>query len=301
MFKINFFCKFDHQFQHYFMRPTIFIYISAILLSIRVISANYNNPLGSRSAGMGNTTVVLSDLWSVNNNQAGLAVFNHTAAGVYYENRFLVKELSLKSFCFAIPTHSGNFGVSFNSFGYSGYNQLKAGLAYGRKFSKVFSAGVQLDYLRTHIAENYGNQDAFTFEVGIRTELTKQVTLAAHVFNPIRVKIQSETNDRVPAVFKLAIAYQVSEKLLVAVETEKNSDFKPLIRGGMEYRIIDKAALRIGYSTLPSTSGSDNFSIASVFSFGFGLNIRKLILDLSSSYHQTLGWSPTVSFIYIFK
>ena len=263
--------------------------------------ANTNQPIGGRSAGLGNASVTLNDFWSVHNNQAGLAGINMAAVGLYYENRFLVQELSLKAAVFVLPTKSGTFGINFNSFGYVNYNEMKVGLAYGKKFGKIFSAGVQLDYLRTHIAEDYGNKDAFTFEIGIRTELTKQLTIAAHVFNPIRVKIQNETDDRVPAILKLGISYSLSDKLLLALETEKDSDFKPLIRGGFEYKIVDMATVRIGYSTLPSTSGSDDFSIASVYSFGFGLNLRKFVIDLSSSWHQTLGWSPMVSFIYNFK
>jgi len=263
--------------------------------------ANTNQPIGGRSAGMGNASVTLNDFWSVHNNQAGLAGINVAAVGLYYENRFLVQELSLKAAAFVLPTKSGTFGINFNSFGYVNYNEMKVGLAYGKKFGNIFSAGVQLDYLRTHIAEDYGNKDAFTFEIGIRTELTKQLTIAAHVFNPIRVKIQSETDDRVPAILKLGISYSLSDKLLLSLETEKDSDFKPLIRGGFEYKIVDMATVRIGYSTLPSTSGSDNFSIASAYSFGFGLKLRKFVIDLSSSWHQTLGWSPMVSFIYNFK
>jgi hypothetical protein len=271
-----------------------------MLTTCNLWCASENQPIGGRSAGLGNASSALNDFWSVHNNQAGLGSINNLSAGIYYENRFLVQELSLKAVSFVLPTKSGNFGFNFNSFGYVNYNEMKAGLAYGRKFGKIFSAGVQLDYLRTHIAENYGNKDVFTFEIGIQTELSNQLTIGAHVFNPIRVKIQSETDDRVPAVFKLGISYDVSEKLLIALETEKDSDFKPLIRGGIEYKIIEMAFVRIGYSTLPSTSGSDSFSIASVYSFGFGLNIGKFVLDLSSSWHQTLGWSPMVSLNYIF-
>ena len=282
------------------MRPAliIIVFYNFILISF---CAHPNRPIGGRSAGIANASVCLNDFWSVHNNQAGLAGITGPTAGLYYENRFLVKELSLKAAAFVMPTKSGTFGISYNSFGYVSYNEMKAGLAYGKRFGKIFSAGLQLDYLRIHIAENYGNQDAFTFELGIQTELTKQFTLGAHIYNPIRVKIQSETNDRIPAVFKLGLTYEISDKLILALETEKDSDFKPLIRGGIEYKIIELASARIGYSTLPSTSGSENFSIASVYSFGFGLNIRKFVLDLSSSWHQTLGWSPMVSFIYNFK
>lgn len=282
------------------INKTTFILLSLLTSPVYLFPAGSNHPIGGRSAGVGSASSPLSDLWSVHNNQAGLGNLVRPAAGIYYENRFLVRELTLKAVAFVLPTRSGTFGVSFNSFGYTNYNEIKAGLAYGKKLGKVVSAGVQLDYLRTHIAENYGNKDAFTFEAGIQAELTKQLTMGIHLFNPIRVKIEKETDDRVPAVFKLGMAYKVSDKLIVAVETEKDSEFKPLFRGGIEYQVAEMASARIGYSTLPSTSGSDSFSIASVYSFGFGLNIGKFVIDLSSAWHQTLGWSPMVSLTYNF-
>jgi len=273
-----------------------------LLLFVGPISAtDFNNPIGSRSAALGNASVTLCDFWSVHNNQAGLASFENIAVGFYYENRYLLKELSLKSGAFILPTKSGVFGLSYNHFGYSLYNESKLGLAYGRSFGKYFSAGIQLDYLHTKIAEDYGSKSTFTFEIGIRSNLSEKLTIACHVFNPIGAKISKDLDEKIPVIIKLGASYAISEKLLIAIEIEKDLEYKPLIRGGIEYKIIEQAFVRIGYSTLPSTSGSDSFSIASVYSFGFGLNFKKLAIDVSSTVHQVLGWSPQVSMIYKFK
>lgn len=272
-----------------------------LIFSGSAMASNYTVPIGGRSAGMGNASVTLCDFWSVYNNQAGLAGFNNIAAGFYYENRFLIKELSLKTGAFILPTKSGVFGLNLLYFGYPKYNETKIGLAYGRSFGKRFSAGIQLDYLSTGIGEDYGSKSLVTFEIGIRSELNDNLIIAAHIFNPIRVKLENEFDERIPTVFKLGVSYSFSEQLLVTLETEKDSDFKPLLRGGLEYKIIEQAIVRIGYSTLPSTTGSDNFSIASVYTFGFGLHIKKVAIDFAASIHQTLGWSPQVSVVYKFK
>jgi hypothetical protein len=155
--------------------------------------------------------------------------------------------------------------------------------------------------LHTKIAEDYGSSDVFTFELGVLSHLSDNFTIACHVFNPIGVKLNKDSDEKLPVIIKLGASYNISNKLLIALETEKDLEFKPLIRGGIEYQIIEQAIVRIGYSTLPSTSGSDNFSIASVYTFGFGLNLTKYIINISSSVHQVLGWSPQVSMIYKFK
>lgn len=283
------------------MKLIVAILAFVLFCPVLLVASNDNSPIGGRSAAMANSSVTLSDIWSVHNNQAGLGYFDHIAAGFYYENRFMVKELALRAGAFVLPTKSGVFGLNYNYFGYSKYNEQKIGLAYARAFGKNFSAGLQLDYLSTRIAEDYGSKNTFTFEIGIQTKLTENFILAAHVYNPIGVTIENEFDEKIPTIFKLGVSYFLSDKLLIALETEKDLDYKPLIRGGIEYKIVEQAIVRIGYSTLPSAAGSQNFSISSLYAFGFGLNLKKLQIDFSSTIHQTLGWSPQISFSYTFK
>ena len=272
-----------------------------LISSVVLFASNDNTTIGGRSAALANSSVTLNDFWSVHNNQAGLAYFDHIAVGFYYENRFMVKELGLRAGAFILPTKSGVFGLNYNYFGYTKYNEQKIGLAYARAFGDRFSVGLQLDYLTTRIAEDYGSKNTFTFELGIRTKLSENFVIAVHVYNPIGVKIENEYNEKIPTIFKLGLSYQLSDKLLLALETEKDLIYKPLLRAGIEYKIVEQAIVRMGYSTLPSTTGSQNFSISSLYAFGFGLNLKKLVIDFSSTVHQTLGWSPQISIIYNFK
>ena len=278
----------------------LFIWFFASCPWMSVYSSNQNVPIGGRSAAMGNASVCLSDFWSVHNNQAGLARQQYIAAGFYFENRFMVKEMSLQTAAFILPTGSGVFGMNLSYFGYTQYNEKKIGLAYGRTFSDKFSVGIQLDYLSTAIGEHYGNKHLITFELGIQSKLTDELTIGAHVFNPTRVKLTTDGNERVPTIFKLGMAYSFTDDLLITLETEKDLDFKPAIRGGLEYKIIEEACVRLGYSTIPSTSGSEDFSISSIYTFGFGLELNNFSIDFASSVHQTLGWSPQISIIYVF-
>lgn len=272
-----------------------------LISSVVLLASNGNTPIGGRSAALANSSVTLTDFWSVHNNQAGLANFNNISVGFFYENWFMVQELGLRAGAFVLPTKSGVFGLNYNYFGYTKYNEQKIGLAYARAFGENFSMGLQLDYLSTRIAEDYGSNSTFTFELGIRTQLSEGFVIAAHVYNPIGAHIENEYNENIPTIFKLGLSYQLSDKFLFALETEKDLEYKPLIRGGIEYVIVKQAIVRIGYSTLPSTSGSQNFSISSFYAFGFGLNLEKLKIDFSSTIHQTLGWSPQISITYNFK
>jgi hypothetical protein len=72
-------------------------------------ASNDNYPFGGSAAGMANAAVTLYDFWSTSHNQAGLSRIENPAVGVYFENRFLVDELSLGAGAFVVPTSSGVF------------------------------------------------------------------------------------------------------------------------------------------------------------------------------------------------
>lgn len=264
------------------------IFISG-LFALNAQAGNDNTPTGGRSSAMGTASVAVSDFWSVHNNQAGLAGFTNMAAGIYFENRYLMKELSRKAGAFVLPSRSGVFGLSYENFGSTLYNESKIGLAFARSFGSNFSAGIQLDYLNTHLSENYGNHDAFTFEAGIQARVNKNLVIGAHVFNPLNVKLSSETGERIPAIIRVGAGYNFSEALLLTGEIEKNIDLKTRIKSGVEYKVVKQAFIRAGITTNPTT-----------YSFGFGLDLKKLKVDLASTVHQVLGYSPQLSISYYF-
>ncbi|MCD4745817.1 MAG: hypothetical protein K8R58_05920, partial [Bacteroidales bacterium] len=115
-----------------------------------------------------------------------------------------------------------------------------------------------------------------------------------------RAKFTNYNDERVPTIFKLGASYSFSEKILATLETEKDINYKPLLRGGIEYKIIKEAYARIGYSTNPGSVNAENSNNSSLYTFGFGIYLKKLNIDFASSVHQILGYSLQVSVIYNF-
>lgn len=247
-------------------------------------------PIGARQAGMGRTSVAITDLWNIQNNQAGIALLDKISVGIYYESRFLVNELSMKSVAVAVPSKIGVLGLSFNHFGYSLYSDMKIGLAYARSFGQYFRIGLQLDYLKTTLGEDYGTKSNITFELGIQSDVTESLTIGAYVYNPIQVKLADYNNEKIPAVFRLGVGWKISKNFFATIEAEKNTVINPIIlRGGLEYSIKEKFFLRAGFTTMQE-----------IFSMGFGINIKFLRFDISAVMHQSLGFSPQSSLIFQF-
>ena len=255
-----------------------------------LFAGNDNIHFGGRSAGMGHASVTLSDVWSSHHNQAGLGWLTKVEAGVFAQNRFLVKEMNYMGFAYAHPVKSGAFALSFTNFGYTQYGESKLGLAYGMKFSERITGGVQINYHNTRIGNNYGSASVLSTEMGLQAKLTSKLELGLHLFNPTQAKLNDFNDERMPTIMRLGMAYTFSNKVFITLEAEKDVDFPANFKAGIEYKANDKIYLRGGIGASPTAA-----------TFGVGVYHKGLKFDLASSYHQVLGFIPEVSLTYVFE
>jgi len=149
---------------------------------IDTISAQVgNDAIGTRSAAMGGCTSTFSDVWSTNNNQAGLGFVKSLTGGIYYENRFLLKETGYKAGTLIYPTKKGAFGMSMTSFGFELYHETKAGLSYGQRLGDQVSLGVQINYVNVGFSQEYGSRNTLTGAVGLLVKLNKSLSLGTYL------------------------------------------------------------------------------------------------------------------------
>lgn len=266
--------------------------LTALLLlhGVQLFAGGEFPVIGSRQAGMGRSSVALTDFWNLQNNQAGIALIEDFGVGIYYESQFGLNQLSTKSAAFLAPTNIGVLGLTFNYFGYSLYNDMKIGLVYARSFGQYLRVGLQLDYIQTTLGDDYGSTSNVTFEIGIQSDITEQLTIGAWVYNPIQVKLADFDNEKIPAILRFGVAWEIIDGFIATFEAEKNTNFQPiLIRGGLEYGIKEKFYFRGGFSTQKE-----------IFSMGFGFNFKPVRFDISAVMHESLGFSPQTSLIFQF-
>lgn len=264
------------------------ITILLVCLPILGYAGGENNPPGARSGGMANAGLNFTDIWSIYHNQAGLGYIEGPTAAVFYENKFLISNFAYAGFAGALPLGNGTIGVSYTNFGYSAYKESSIGLAYGMKLSEKFAVGVRLNYHSIRIdADGYGNKGALTADVGFRLQVSERVSLAAHLANPTRTKLNDFDDERIPTIIRFGAGYEISDDLLATAEVEKDIDMNPIFRAGIEYQPADILFLRVGASSNPG-----------LFAFGFGLNFDAFKVDLSTTYHSVLGYSPQIALTY---
>ncbi len=265
------------------------IFLLIIAGSLTVIAGNDNFPVGSRQAAMGNAAVMKADLWSLWHNQAGLGFINSPVFGIHYENKFIVKENGYQAFGLAVPSKYGTIGLAISYFGYKLYNEKKFGLAYSRAFGERFSFGFQIDYLHTHIDQEYGDKGVAIFEAGIMAEVVTNLFVGAHTYNPTHTKLANYDHERIPTIYRFGLGYSIAGKAFLAIEYEKDIDFDPRIKSGIEYNAIDKFYLRAGIATKPLEN-----------TFGLGYEFGNIKADIAFTNHidTGLGLTPHFSMLY---
>jgi hypothetical protein len=248
----------------------------------------FNTSKGGQSAALGYTGICLNNVWSSMNNQAGLSYLNKITAGIYIENRFLIKSLNTKSLAFALPTSTGTFAVSILQFGETDYNETSIGLAYGMTLSKKFSLGLQLFHYAINQSNELGRAGMFSFQGGFIYRTDEGLKIGFHIFNP-KFIVKTQNKPELAEIVKIGIQYQISENLNSYFEILNHSSLGNGINSGLEYLGQKKLAFRIGYS-----------SINQKLTFGLGLKLKNIDINIASSMHDVLGYSPQISMTYEF-
>ncbi len=226
------------------------------------------------------------DAFSSKANAASLAGIKSLSAGVYSERRFMLQELSSYCFAAALPTPTGNFGLRGDYNGGSLYKETSLALGYARKLSNKIDIGLQFHYFSIN-ALSYGSASAITFDAGAIFHLTEQLQTGVHLYNPVGMKIGKAGEEKLPSVFSTGIGYDVSPQFFIGAELQKTEDEPLTVNAGLHYVFADKLIARGGIS-----------SATSVYYIGFGVQLKNLRVDVTSSFHPYLGITPGLLLLY---
>ena len=267
----------------------LLLLIILILSTSGLFAYDLIHPLGGRAAAMGGSSVASQGLWAMQNNPAGMANLERISLGLYYENRWMLPETAYKCGAFALPTKFGCLGLSFNQFGSWKYNENKFGLAYAKDFGRYLQIGLQLDYLMLKIGNDYGTFNAFTFELGLQSQVTDKLTLGTYIFNPVNFSFEQTLNhEKLPIVMRFGLAYKFTKDFIGQCEIEKNTEKEGAsLRGGLEYEAFKQFYIRAGVQTNPG-----------ILSFGLGYTIRFAQINVAAQLHNELGASVQIGMIF---
>lgn len=238
----------------------------------------------ARSTALGGSSAALISF----QNNASLCFKESHGAELSYENRYGVKELS--SYSAAVHYSFPYMVVSgmFNRFGYEKYNRTMVGLGVSKQLTATAALGLYVHYADLYQSTEDGSERAITSDLSISFKFPNQIMMGIVANNFLSAFLSgNRTQLTLPLRIRGGISYQPTDQFLVTTEVEYlNSVGKHLIgRVGFEYIVFDVLALRMGFLTTPL---QPTFGIGYSHASSFGI-------ALSSSYHTTLGFSPTIS------
>lgn len=233
-------------------------------------------PVGPRALGMGGASVVNADHWAVLNNPSGIGDLSGISAFVSYRTIFDFAPFNTVSAGVVVPTGIGQAGVGVYRFGDNLFNTQMLSFSIARKIG-IMQLGVKASYLQLDI-EGFGSRGVFVADIGGIAELTPELSFGAHIYNFSQSTISSDTQERVPTLIRLGLAYAPTEAFTLVVEGEKDVDTDPDIKLGIQYQLIEKLHLRTGFSGFSNTH-----------SFGAGLTLNKFVIDYGVKIDRDLG------------
>jgi hypothetical protein len=260
------------------------------IITLACITA-YSQQAGARFMGMGTACAGLQDPWAILNNQAGLSELTGTSIGLSVHNHYLLEDLNHAVALLAIPINKvGVIGLKFSDMGFSVYRENNLGLAYARGFGNNISIGLCLNYSHASFGREYVNHDYLGFDLGVIYKPLTDLSIAMHTSNPFSLQLSQGSNERLISCIVIGLAYRINKIILLCFDCEKVISLKPSFKTGLEYCIKDKFYLRTGMQSSPFQ-----------FAFGMGYHLGRLKIDIASTYHHYLGFSPTLSIQYSFN
>jgi hypothetical protein len=258
----------------------LFISIICFILSTCLYGQALRNPISAGYLGLGAYSIDHVDAFSMTSNQASLAQIKEFSFGAYGEKRFLLDATNMYTAIVVMPTKKGNFGLQADYFGFKNFNESQLGIAYARSLGSKLDLGIKFNYYGFRIPA-YGSASTIDFEIGAIAHLSDKVNAGIHIYNPIGGTFTKGDNEKLISIYKFGLGYEASKSFFVSGEIIKEEEQPVNVNVGFQYNFMKRFFVRAGTAT-----ASNNYYA------GAGISWKNLRLDVTSSYHSPLGFSP---------
>jgi hypothetical protein len=245
-------------------------------------------PPGPISMSLSGISAPLSNSWSIFNNPAGLA--EHEALDVVfaYQTIFDFAPFNTSSAAINIPSRIGNTSIGAYRFGDDLFSTSMLSLGYASTIG-IISLGAKFNYLQYSI-DGFGKKAFGIGEIGVIADLSPALNFGMHIYNFTQTKVDNYSGEVIPVVIRLALHYQLGEKVNLYLEGEKDIEAEEDIKFGLSYQIIGALQVRTGISTITNR-----------MTFGAGLELSRFVVDYALSANETISTTHNFGLTYRLK
>jgi hypothetical protein len=260
--------------------------VLVVLLSKAAIAQSVSTLMGGRANGMGYASATLFDEWGMFNNIAGIAKIESTTASFAYDLHPSLVGANRTAALIAHPFKIGVVGVGAYRFGDNLYNEHILSAGFSNTFG-IASLGLKVNYIQ-YQTEGFGTKGVVSINFGGIAQLTPILAVGAYITNIN----QPELNEleKLPTRLAAGISITPTEKIIINTELEKDLEYDPTWKAGIEYKFHSKFCARTGYNINPNTAF-----------FGLGFKTKKFNIDYALQHNVLLSLSHQASIRYEFN
>lgn len=207
---------------------------------------------------------------------AGLSCLHIFTAGVYAEQRFLLKEIPLYQLMAAIPAGIGAFGLQLVRMGSSAYYRQALGAAYGMPLGRKIGLGLGGAYT-SEVLPGYGSRYGMTITGGLLWHADEQWHTGIRISHS-----RPGTTE-----YSAGIGFEASTAFLLTAEIGKAANETAWVKATASYRIAPPLALQWGIATCAPFQHA-----------GITIRWHTLQIMFAAGFHPQLGITPSTTIIW---
>lgn len=283
-----------------------FLFVSLFFINSVFAGVFDSRDPSARATAMSEANLaVVSDVWAVYYNPAGLARLNCFQFATAAQRPFNQPFFSNTFFGAAVPLPEkyGTLGLTAEYYGvrYGGNDlskEITITLSHGfyllKDLNSTLSVGYNLKYYYWELGKSVGGLDlgsagTFGVDVGLQASIWERTYVGAFAYNINAPRIGSQVSHDLPQRLVIGAAYRPVSGLITSLAFDKTIGLDTHLRAGFEFLSVEWLALRVGASTNPNR-----------FSFGFGFNFKGFGIDYSFLNHPVLPETHKFGLMYEF-
>ena len=252
--------------------------VSCLVIRAQGITAPQAAPYPSMTAYSRSFTDALSPL----SQPASLVSLQRPSVALYGERRFLLPELGYYQLGLGIPAGSGRFGLLAAFDGNPLSSRSSVSLGYARRLGKLLDLGLRFNYHAVRLA-GYGQAQAPSVDGGARLQVTDKLQAGFSVLHFSRNGTGKNNEGAPPLVVALGAGCELSAKLFLTAQVEKEAQRPASLVAGFLYRVLPLLELRAGIASATSQVWC-----------GAGIRVRSMMFHAIAQYHPQLGFTPSL-------
>lgn len=226
--------------------------------------------------------------WSISGNPAGICSIYQPSLSLQYSAAFNLPEISTQEVLFILPLNRNSIGIQLDRYGFSAFNQITAGVIYGKMFGSELSIGMKFSYHQLGMA-GYAGTGSFSVNLGLVYRVQEKISLGAYGVNLSQQQYPAvRAGIPIASRYGFGIAWRSSEQVLLEGMAEQQTEQPADFRACLSYRPALPFTIRGGLALHPLKHYA-----------GFGFSMKSLSADLTACSDQIMGYRSQINLSYV--